>query len=118
MKDKCLAHLFTLAEAARKVLNDSISKAHIETLEVELVRTEDYIAGRADSLKHHSCSPLTEGSTLSNRKDTSQNSSRRPASPPPSPVRIVRPAPVRSSLTSEQIQAAVKKVSKNIKDKL
>ena len=56
--------------------------------------------------------PLTEGSTLANRKNPSQNTSVRPASLPPSPVRIVRPAPVKSKLTSKQIQAAVKKVSK------
>ncbi len=117
MTDKCLAYLLTLAEAARELLN-RLPVGDAGQLEIELVRAEDYIAGRPDSLKRHPSYPLTEGSTKTNRKDISKNTSRRPASPPPSPVRIVRPAAVKSSVTLEQIQAAVKKVSKKIKDKL
>lgn len=86
MKDKCLIHLLTLAEAARKLLN-RLPVGEAEQLEIELVRAEDYITSK---------------------KSTSL---------PPSPVRIVRPSPVQSSLTLEQIQIAVKKVSKKNRDK-
>jgi len=57
-------------------------------LEAELVKAEDYIT------------------------------SKRSTSLPPSPVRIVRPAPVKSTLTLEQIQVAVRKVSKKNRNKL
>lgn len=62
--------------------------------------------------------PLTEGSTRSNVKDVRVATSR-PKSPPPAPTkRVILPAPRKSKLSLEQIQAAVRKVSKNIKDKL
>lgn len=86
MKDKCLAHLLTLAEAARELLN-RLPVGEAEQLEIELVRAEDYMSVR-------------------------------PTSSPPSPIRIVRPAPGRPKLTLKQIQAAVKKVSKKNKNKL
>ena len=104
MTDKCLAHLITLAEAAREVFNGSVGGAYIDALEIELVKAEDYIASRGDSLKRHPSYPLTEGPTRANRKDISQNTSVRPASPPPA-GRIVLPAPRKSKLTLEQIQA-------------
>ncbi len=62
--------------------------------------------------------PLTEGPTRSNVKDV-RITTNRPKSPPPSPTkRIVLPAPGKPKLILEQIQAAVKKVSKKVKNKL
>ncbi len=122
MKDKCLEHLLTLVEAGRVLRNGTLKDATAwEDFEVELVRAEDYLSSIyfpnrdvaiANLRKHRNAPtlPLTEGSTLSNRKNPSQ-ADKRPISPPS------RPTP-RKPIPIEKIRAAVKLVKENRKLKV
>lgn len=112
MKDKCLEHLLTLAEAGRVLRNGILKDAAAwEDFEVELIRAEDYLSSIyfpnrdvaiANLRKHRSAPtlPPIQGCPHTPTK------------------RVVLPAPRKSKLTFDQIQNAVRKVSRKNKNKL